>query len=761
LAKHSAVTHRRCSAGACWAKMADFASKASSFFDQLLEAHERAIASQTAQLRAELQEVRQKLTSFAPGNPAPQLPCTVPDPDSQAAGLSSLEVRRSTISSIHEAPATLKPRELEDSVCADSDVQSEPDVQSAESPQLDTAGGGTPKRSRSVEVHAAWLRKRQLRKGPRNGRRKSYQGLDKAGSVLPTTPNSMVSAGSWLSLASDPDNSTGFGRASREVSIFLRRCVSRPGSARRLCWDVIGMFFMIYDLIVIPLDAFDPEEIWFTYIMQWTTKLYWTLDVPMSVFAGFYSSSGIVEMRIRKIAVHYARTWFPFDICVLFLDWGISVVSSSLASGSSAYLRVGRSLRFLRVLRLLRLLKLQAIIAEILDRISSEASLILIGILQLIIFIMLLNHCIACIWYALGDTNDIRSWTIENNLPGETLGYRYCTALHWSLTQFTPASMEVVPENTAERAFAVSVLIFAMVTFSSFVSSITNAMTRLRNLNSERADRHQKLRQYLSENQVSTEVMARIWSCLNQLLRSSKTRLHQKDVRYVAMLPRSLQADLLEEVYSPVVLRHPLFLKFALEDNIGIRTLFYSAFSELSINESHELFSPHIEVQEAMHFMLLGTSVYRLEDVEGEETRAPSTVQAPDWVCEAALWVTWTHVGTLTASSHCEFISMQAPKAQEIMGGLAPVREYVCSFARYYHAHREDITDIWSCKELQSEWAEAAFNSGTPQESPQANDDRPTKSDKSDPFAKSAGFFKSLSKGMSRTSILSGGKQGQ
>ena len=43
--------------------------------------------------------------------------------------------------------------------------------------------------------------------------------------------------------------------------------------------------------------------------------------------------------------------------------------------------------------------------------------------------------------------------------PGDHLHLRYSTALHWSLTQFTPAAMEVTATNGAERLFSVCVVL--------------------------------------------------------------------------------------------------------------------------------------------------------------------------------------------------------------------------------------------------------------------------------------------------------------
>ncbi|CAE8646639.1 unnamed protein product, partial [Polarella glacialis] len=44
----------------------------------------------------------------------------------------------------------------------------------------------------------------------------------------------------------------------------LNRCVVDPSTPRRLMWDLIGVFLIFYDLIFIPLQAFNPPTSNFT-----------------------------------------------------------------------------------------------------------------------------------------------------------------------------------------------------------------------------------------------------------------------------------------------------------------------------------------------------------------------------------------------------------------------------------------------------------------------------------------------------------------
>merc|ERR1719191_2017613 len=97
--------------------------------------------------------------------------------------------------------------------------------------------------------------------------------------------------------------------------------------------------------------------------------------------------------------------------------------------------------------------------------------------------IVSLAHLLGCGFWGISKfgRNFQDSWDLEpgwaSAFNGSSVSYRYTTALHWSLTQFTPASMDLHPTNTLERAYSVVVIMLALVVFSSFVSSITAAMT--------------------------------------------------------------------------------------------------------------------------------------------------------------------------------------------------------------------------------------------------------------------------------------------
>merc|ERR1712048_207745 len=109
----------------------------------------------------------------------------------------------------------------------------------------------------------------------------------------------------------------------------------------------------------------------------------------------------------------------------------------------------------------------------------------MLNLAKLLLSVLVLNHVVACVWFLIGRLameNESRNWITVGELNGTDVAYMYSTSLHWSLTQFTPASMDISARNIWERAFSIVVLFFAMVAFSSIVGSITGSMTSLRNM---------------------------------------------------------------------------------------------------------------------------------------------------------------------------------------------------------------------------------------------------------------------------------------
>ncbi|CAE8706530.1 unnamed protein product [Polarella glacialis] len=486
-----------------------------------------------------------------------------------------------------------------------------------------------------------------------------------------------------------------------EMSCYWRGLNSlamNPASNKRVAFEVFGLLLIFYDLVWWPAQVFGYTSVPLTRAILWLSSTFWACDLLVSFFLGFtIQDQGLIEMRVSKIARHYAMTWLPIDLLLVLLDWTLNALlllsDHGIADfGSGVFLE---KVQYLRLLRLLRLLKATNIIRILSDRIQSETMRILVRVLKLLVFIMLINHLIACSWYAVGisDLEREDTWVKANDLKGKGTVYAYTTALHWSITQFTPASMEVVPMNELERSFTIVVIVSAMVIFSSFISTITNAMTQLRNLNSERNAELVKLRCYFSDHKVSASLVARISDCIHQSNKLTGSRVHSEDVSILELLPVSLKCDLAEEVFAPTLCAHPFILTWGDYYPKESKRLFLAARSS-SLGAKDELFNTG-QVAESMYFLSSGAMVYITDG------KRPTRVNPGQWLAEPAFWINWKHVGQASsAGNNCEMVSLHCETAIKILSqdasAISGARRYAKTFAAYFDKQFDRLSDVWA-----------------------------------------------------------------
>lgn len=459
-----------------------------------------------------------------------------------------------------------------------------------------------------------------------------------------------------------------------------------PSAPVRLAWDVTGLFLILYDICAIPLEAFEFQRIFFQEFMDWAALLFWTLDVIFSFFTGYYHNGQLI-LDYWKIAINYLSTWFILDCAVIIPEW-----LTMLGSDSFSYAGIGRALRLgkaMRVVRLLRVLKLRRIIDACLEYIESEFTFLVISLLRLLFFIILLNHVIACLWYLIGKESlagQIVNWIEVGGYEEETATYKYFTSLHWALTQFTPASMDVSAKNVYERMFSIAVLFFAMVAFSSIVGGVTASMTQLQNLRSNHMKQFWMLRRYLKQNQVNKELQFRIEKFLEYRIMKEQEYVQPNMVLHLPKLSQPLRNELAHSIMVQWLRGHPFFHKVSTLMPNFMHKLCSNAIKEKVLGQGDIVFEAgeecsHIYFLSAglvLEYTPLANRSKKLED-------APShRLQQKQWLSEPSLWVPWKHLGVCEAEKPGELISVDANSFCKEMSAHPAPRTFCASYARLY-----------------------------------------------------------------------------
>lgn len=448
--------------------------------------------------------------------------------------------------------------------------------------------------------------------------------------------------------------------AETNLGWFYKKLVIQPSSMKHLAWEMMGLAFIIWDVITIPMMVFEPEESEFTDVMQWILRSFWLLDVLMSFMTGYLQDQGTLEMRPVRIAKHYLRTWFLPDLICVGLDWATVVMQS---------VRNYRGLRIVRSVRLFRLLKAPEIDAFISEHIHSDNVILTGKIIKSIILLVGVAHVIACIWFAIGrqggyDPGAV-GWVRFHDLQFDEVEVRtqYMWSVHWALGQFTGENVyEPRNMNMSERTYAVIVLLLTFLFSSMFVSSITTSVTQLQLSKTASASALSTLRRYLVDADISTSLAVRVLRNAQHLINEQKRNVPEQRIELLAVVSEPLRAELHFEVHGRVLREHSFFDCYTDINPQGIRKVCHMAVHSSHVSRGDIIFSDlETPAWPRMFFIVSGKLHYK------QVEEKPRVLQKDQWAAEAVLWTLWMHVGTLRAMGESDILAVEAEKFQHII----------------------------------------------------------------------------------------------
>jgi len=416
----------------------------------------------------------------------------------------------------------------------------------------------------------------------------------------------------------------------------------------------------------------------------------------------------VVDLRLRSTAWAYAKSWFVVDCTLVILDWSLLLITHVVSFGgvfrSTKTLRFWRALKMLKFLRWYRMPKLYLNTYNFLRTDLAQTTL---TIVSWILGLLTLSHLIACFWYFIGKAEESPSWVLvaqelymqqsHGREPGDW--YLYLTALHWAMTQFTPASMEVSPRNLWERLYNLAVILVSLVLFPTCLTSITNCVAAFRKKNSDYRDARRDLSQYLQDNHISLDLSTRIQSVAFAQYENKRTasRIHEPDVSLLKLLPRSLKEQLHAQLYLPTVIKHPILSALGTCHDRTLVKICDEAMSQGSLEPAEELFAFGKEAEQ-MYFVVSGCLFYWEGPLPSPNMR--EEVSSGEWICDQVLWMPWVHRGQMTGFQPSELANLDASIFLKIVDQRSMIRAMCCHFAHCYLAAIVDDELAGACNDL-------------------------------------------------------------
>jgi len=488
------------------------------------------------------------------------------------------------------------------------------------------------------------------------------------------------------------------------LDAYMKPRMWHPNSLSRGCWDVMGIALLICDVVMIPMEFFEAEHTVASEMVNWTARLFWTLDVFGSFATGYTNKNGAVELRFTMTAKRYAKTWLVVDLSLAVVDWLSFVIRDLTWVGSGRVLRIARFVRLMRLARLYRLVMLApAILQSMSYVIEMESGKMVVQILGIMLLSTGLIHLIACLWYEVGTQSASRGvgWLVNHDIIQEDpLAYRYAMSYHWGLTQLA-GTTNINPDGTSERWFAICVLMLCFVVSALVISSITTVLTNLLIVNSKLTRDRFRLEQYLRHHNVPILFAQRVQKCAAISAAEQKKHIQEHEVDLLAVLSEPMMVELHYRINGPLIEQHPLMEPYAFTVPLAMRRVCHSAISEQRVQRKDVIFTiGEKPLRAKMYFILSGNLGYNhcfggFDDF---------VLQAEnDRVAEAALWTPWEHCGNMCGMTFCTLVTLNTDDFVSVTSEFAVILRLVVKYGQAFVEALAQIEDTKRLTDLESQ----------------------------------------------------------
>eukprot|EP00928_Gymnodinium_smaydae_P065483 TRINITY_DN4861_c0_g1_i8.p1 TRINITY_DN4861_c0_g1~~TRINITY_DN4861_c0_g1_i8.p1 ORF type:complete len:722 (-),score=157.78 TRINITY_DN4861_c0_g1_i8:83-2248(-) len=412
-----------------------------------------------------------------------------------------------------------------------------------------------------------------------------------------------------------------------------RMWMLHPSSQKRALWDILSIILVVWDVIILPMEFFNPPESAFILVMVWVTRCFWTLDIPVSFSTGVILRDGIIDMRPYRVAVKYMKSWLLLDCVVVGCDWFEEIMSAQNSGvGVAKFGRASRVMRMLRMVRLLRLLKMGDVVKQALEHITSDVLLVVADVVKIVVVLVAFAHVNSCGWYAISFLGEApRTWVVQHNY-------------------------------TREKNMHLSEVEYLLHVSAIFISQLTCKMTQLSLLNNSTAQGISNLRRYLTRVGISRKLALRVQRNAAHTLQEHVRCTPESKVALLSIVSEPLRVEIHYEMHSVLLKCHLAFQMYDMNCPRGMRKVCHSATDMLYVSSGDVIFAPReISRDPKMFFVRSGNLTYTAAPAStcaGKatmvRTSGPASTQsvtANTFVSEPALWTTWRHCGELKAEA--------------------------------------------------------------------------------------------------------------
>jgi len=247
-----------------------------------------------------------------------------------------------------------------------------------------------------------------------------------------------------------------------------------------MIWDSISLFFILYDLVVIPFQiGFNVEMIGFFKTFEIIEWVFFITDIVLNFRTGFMVDGILIENN-KLIIMNYLKSWFLIDlVSILTGDVMLNLFNIrewDSDNHKSNTFRLIRFVRFIRFVRVLRAFRLKRLFYKMEDLFYSNVYNTIKSLVALLFYIAFIAHLSACLWHFVADTFGDEfgdSWIFENGIESYTRSERYIISIFWAVTtMLTVGYGDITPKNSLERLVNICIMLMGCGVFAYSMNKI-------------------------------------------------------------------------------------------------------------------------------------------------------------------------------------------------------------------------------------------------------------------------------------------------
>jgi len=482
--------------------------------------------------------------------------------------------------------------------------------------------------------------------------------------------------------------------------------IIHPASKKRFAWSFLSLFTLMYDVITLSIELFQPLRSPFFEAMRWTSSFFWLLDIIVSFLTAVYID-GELHTSLYAIGRRYVRTWFVFDIlCTVPPILFASVEDDSAENDFASFVRLLKMLRYSRIIRLTKSIQM---IDQLLNMVNSTTLLLAMRCCNEVIAMAFWVHISGSIWYILG-TSDTTGWVYEQGFDTSSAVQRYLVSIHWSAAQLQGGTDIFPGTSPGERAYAVVQIFLSVVLLARFVSKLTNVMLELHEIYAEQ-NQTSTIRNYFERQGVSAELQMKVRAYLEASKRGRTLQRQDKEGSAVLQsLPTAMKRQVIVETRGKHINVNPIMLAIQISSARCFERLSCDALQPTWMHPDEQLFC-FGDLCTKMHFVGDGTLAYLKylgslhglcgapeQEDRGYISRNPSQgfhagagfgrqliIQKDTrTLCEAVLWTNWIHCGDAVSRRYTLIFSLSAADFHALTACYAVVNTIMKQQARLF-----------------------------------------------------------------------------